>query len=171
MSSKLASGAAVPELTVSRAGGGDIRIGGPRDDWQLVVVYRSRHCPVSKKYLERLDGLFDEFAERGIEVVVVSADDRDQAEADAKEYGWRFALGYDLSIDMMRTLGVYISEPRPQETDRPFAEPALFAIAPDGIAQIIEISNAPFALPDLDGLLTGLTFIQNRNYPPRGTMA
>ena len=42
---------------------------------------------------------------------------------------------------------------------------------PQGRLQIIDISNAPFARPDLDGLLNGLKFIQEKDYPIRGTAA
>ena len=66
------------------------------------------------------------------------------------EEGWRFPVGCDLSPDETRRLGLYIAEPRsPQETDRPFPEPGLFVINPEGQAHIIDISKAPFAQPDL----------------------
>jgi hypothetical protein len=69
----------------------------------------------------------------------------------------------------MRQLGLYISDPRsPQEADRPFAEPALFVINPDGNTQIIDISNAPFVRPDLKSLLKGLQFVVSKDYPIRG---
>jgi hypothetical protein len=72
----------------------------------------------------------------------------------------------------MRDLGLYLSEPRsPPETDRPFAEPGLFAINPDGRLQIIDISNAPFARPDLTAILNGLKVVQERQSPVRGTLA
>ncbi|MFD2029883.1 hypothetical protein ACFSKM_05400 [Ancylobacter dichloromethanicus] len=70
----------------------------------------------------------------------------------------------------MRGLGLYISEPRsPEETDRPFPEPGLFIINPEGRLQIVDISNAPFARPELHGVLNGLKFVQQKNYPIRGT--
>lgn len=73
------------------------------------------------------------------------------------------------SIDEMRQLGLYVSDPRsPQETDRPFAEPALFVITPDGDTQIIDIPNAPFTRPDLKSLLKGLQFVISKDYPIRG---
>jgi hypothetical protein len=37
--------------------------------------------------------------------------------------------------------------------------------------QIVDISNAPFARPDLDGILRGIKRIQELNYPIRGTLA
>lgn len=63
-----------------------------------------------------------------------------------------------------------MSSPRsPAETDRHFPEPGVFVINPEGRLQIIDISNAPFARPDLAALLTGLKFIQAKDYPIRGT--
>ncbi len=71
----------------------------------------------------------------------------------------------------MKTLGLYVSSPRsPEETDRPFAEPATFVIDPEGALHIIDISNAPFSRPDLEGLLNGLKFIRENDYPIRGTL-
>jgi hypothetical protein len=70
----------------------------------------------------------------------------------------------------MRGLGLYVSNPRsPEETDRPFPEPALFVINPKDELQIIDVSNAPFARPDLEALLAGLKFVIANDYPIRGT--
>lgn len=63
-----------------------------------------------------------------------------------------------------------VSDPRaPQETDRPFAEPALFVINPEGDTQIIDVSNARFVRPDLLSLLKGLQFVIGKGYPIRGS--
>jgi len=94
------------------------------------------------------------------------------AETELKEEGWRLPLTCDMSRKQMRELGFCIFDPRsPQKTDRPFAQPATFAINPDGNVQAIDISNAPFARPDLAALLSGLKFIQEKQYPVRGTKA
>ena len=171
MSHKLTAGNSVPQFKLSRAGGGFVDIGGARDAWQLIVVYRGRHCPMCKRFLGALNGRFDEIAGRNIEIVAISADPSDRAEADIQEFGWRFSVGFDMSLDDMRALGTYISEPTsPQETDRPFSEPALFLLTPQGIAQIIEIVNSPFLQPDLAVLVNGIRFIQDRDHPPRGTL-
>jgi hypothetical protein len=44
----------------------------------------------------------------------------------------------------------------------------VFVINPQGQAQIIDISNAPFARPDLKSLLGGLQFVIAKGYPIRG---
>jgi len=64
------------------------------------------------------------------------------------------------------------SEPRSDtETDRPFPEPGLFVVNPKGKVQIVDISNAPWARPDLARVANGLKYLQDNNYPIRGTLA
>ncbi|MBA3597925.1 MAG: redoxin domain-containing protein [Methylibium sp.] len=140
-----------------------------RSGWRSLIIYRGKHCPLCKTYLNTLNEMLAEFDAAKIAVSTLSADSKEKAEAQVTECGWTFPVGYGLSIDEMRQLGLYISEPRsPQETDRPFAEPALFVINPDGKTQIIDISNAPFARPDLKSLLKGLQFVMSNDYPIRG---
>ena len=101
--------------------------------WRLLVAHRGKHCPRCKKYLAILNDMLRAFEDTSIKVAAVCADPRDRAETEAEEEGWCFPVAYDLSLEQMRELGLYISDPRsPQETDRPFAEPATFAINPDG---------------------------------------
>lgn len=168
---KLAAGGVVPAITVPKVGGGEIAIGNT-GSWQMVVVYRGKHCPICRSYLKGLDGLYDEFRAGDTEVAAVSGDPKEKAESEAVEEGWHFPVGYGLTTEQMRQLGHYISEPRStQETDRPFPEPGLFVINPQGLVHIVDLSNAPFARPDLKGVLNGLKFIKERGYPIRGTAA
>ena len=168
---KLAAGAAFPPIAVPRLGGGEVAPAA-LTGWRLVVVYRGRHCPLCKPYLTGLDGLIEEFAAVGVAVMAISADPADKAAADVAQFGWRFPVGYGLGVAQMQALGLYVSDPRsPQETDRPFAEPGLFLINPEGLVQIVDISNAPFARPDLAAIARGAKRIQEMNYPIRGTHA
>ena len=160
----------MPVLALPKVGGGEVTIGG--SGWQMVVVYRGKHCPICRTYLKKLNALINEFGQAGTDVVAISSDPKDKAESEAREEEWHFPVGYDLSPEQMRALGLYISEPRsPQETDRPFPEPGLFIINPEGKVHIVDVSNAPFARPDLDQVLKGLKFIQEKQYPIRGTLA
>ena len=174
MAMKLEAGVRFPEITVAKLGGGNVVLGSPSGDkdWQAVIVYRGKHCPLCSKYLKQLETLIDQFSDLGVDVVVVSADPEEKAQAHIAELGVDLAVGYDLSIKQMQQLGVYISHPRSaKETDRPFAEPGLFVINGEGNLQLTDISNGPFVRPDLEALLRGLKFIRNpeNNYPIRGT--
>lgn len=144
-------------------------IGAPKERWTMLVVYRGRHCPRCKRYLNKLnDMLFDWTAI--MDVIVVSADTKEKAIADRDEFGWKFELGYGLEVDRMRKLGLYVSEPLSEaETKDMFAEPGTFALRPDGSLMLVDISNGPAARPDLVELLDGMKFNIANDRPVRGT--
>lgn len=158
-------------LSFPKIGGGNITVGGTRDNWTLLVVYRGKHCPRCKKYLNILDGMKDDWIAAGFDIAVVSADTEDKAQADITEFGWGFDLGYGLTEDQMSTLGLFVTEPlSPAETDRRFAEPGTFVIRPDGSQILVAISNGPAARPELAELLDGMIFNKNNDRPARGTV-
>jgi peroxiredoxin len=168
----LFAGQAFPKTNVERIGGGAMTLGTPEAgrDWQLGVVYRGLHCPLCKKYLAQLNDLAGQFHELGVDVVAVSGDPQEKAQAMVAEKDLTLPVGYGLSIAQMTALGLYISDPRSaQETDRPFPEPGLFVVNEKGNIQILDISNAPFARPDLESLLGGIKFVRANDYPVRGT--
>ncbi|MEL7527581.1 MAG: redoxin domain-containing protein [Pseudomonadota bacterium] len=171
--SKPAVGQAFPKTTLSRLGGGTVELGTPANghDWQMVVIYRGKHCPICTRYLKELEEIAPELSRIGIDIVAASADPEDRARAQADDAGVSFPVGTDLSVRDMRKLGLYVSDPRsPEETDRPFAEPGLYVVNDEGKLQVVDISNAPFARPALSSILMGLNFIKNpaNNYPVRG---
>ena len=167
---KPVAGDILTPITLPRLGGGEIVIGGVRENWSLVVIYRGKHCPRCKKYLNILDKMRQKWTDAGFDIAVVSADPVEKAQADREEFGWSFDMGYDLSEAQMATLGVCVTEPlSASETDRRFAEPGVFVLRPDGSILLISISNGPSARPDLEELLDGMIFTKENNRPPRGT--
>jgi len=173
-STKFKAGDEFPRFTLPKVGGGELTLGQPLNghDWQMVVVYRGKHCPICSRYLAKLEQLQSEFFDLKVGVLAVSGDPKEKAEHQVKEGSLTMSVAYDLSLDQMRALGLYISYPRsPEETDRPFPEPGLFIVNADGKAQVIDISNAPFARPELEMVLHGLEYIRDpeENYPIRGT--
>ncbi len=168
---KPVAGAILEPFHVARLGGGELAIGGVRDTWSLIVVYRGKHCPRCKKYLNILNDMRQKWTDAGFDVQVVSADPVEKAAADREEFGWGFDLGYDLSETQMASLGLYISDPLSEaETDRRFAEPGVFVLRPDGSLLLAAISNGPSARPELNELLDGMIFTRENNRPPRGTV-
>ena len=165
----LNAGEALPVTTLQLVGGGEMLLGGDAG-WRLLVVYRGKHCPLCKKYLTKLEGLQSKFGDAGASIVAISGDPLEKAESDRAELSLSFPVAYGLSLEQMRQWGLYVSSPRSdQETDRAFAEPGLFLLRPDGNIQIVDISNAPFARPDLETILLGLTMAIEKGYPVRGT--
>ena len=168
---KLTPGSILAPMSFPRVGGGHVSVGGPSDNWTLLTVYRGKHCPRCKKYLNILNDMRDQWAEAGFDIAVVSADPEAKAAADAAEFGWQFDLGYDLSESQMADLGLYVTQPLSEaETDRRFSEPGTYVIRADGSVLLIAISNGPSARPELTELLDGMIFTKTNDRPPRGTV-
>lgn len=168
----LDAGTPFPQIQLPTVGGAMRTLGKPHDghDWQMVVVYRGLHCPICKKYLSQLQEMVSAFYDLGVDIVAVSGDPLGKAKEMVEDQALELPVAYDLSLEQMAQLGLYVSDPRsPQETDRPFSEPGLFVINAQGKLQIVDVSNAPFARPDLDALLRGISFMREKKYPIRGT--
>lgn len=173
---KLAAGAAFPSILATGPDGNEIDIAQAKEgtDWKLVVVYRGWHCPLCTKYLNRLEGFVATLAANGIDVIAVSADSKAQMESHLEQLEISFPTACGLSVEQMQTLGLYISIPRSaKETDHLFPEPGIFVINDQGRVQVVELSNSPFVRPELDSLVSGLSWIRDpaNNYPIRGTYA
>ncbi|MEM7720627.1 MAG: redoxin domain-containing protein [Pseudomonadota bacterium] len=163
-------GAKVKEMSFAVVGRSERRvIGQSKDRWTMLFVYRGKHCPRCKRFLNKLNDALPAWT-AVLDVIVVSADTEEKAAADLEEFGWDFDLCYGMSEAQMRSLGLYVSTPLSDaETTGLFAEPGAFAIRPDGTLMLVDISNGPAARPDLDELLDGMKFNIDNNRPERGT--
>ena len=174
--SKLHAGSPFPMLSVRDSDEALVDISRPAGDadWQMVVVYRGRHCPLCTKFLNKLADFRQRLLEIGIDVAAVSADSKEQLDEHRTRLDVNFPLFHGLTLEQMQDLGLYVSVPRSEkETDHNFTEPGLFVINATGELQVVDISNNPFARPDLDVLVSGLEWIRKpeNNYPIRGTFA
>lgn len=170
---KLHAGVPFPDLEATLLGGEVVKLNKPKQglDWKLVVVYRGKHCPLCTRYLNQLEGYKSALENIGVDLIAVSGDSKSQLEGHLEQLDVSFPLAYGLTVEAMEELGVYISDPRsPQETDHPFAEPALFVVNEVGNIQVVDLSNNPFVRPELGALVNGLAWIRNpdNNYPIRG---
>ena len=171
---KLIAGDKFPEITVKSQDGTDITLGNPIEgtNWQMIVVYRGRHCPLCTKFLNHLEEYKQRLFENQVDLVAVSADSKEQMEDQLRKLNVSFPIYYGLTLEQMKTLGVYISIPRSEkETDHNFAEPGLFIVNEEGNLHVVDLSNNPFVRPELESLASGLEWIRNpdNNYPIRGT--
>jgi peroxiredoxin len=168
-SAKPRVGAIVDPASFAHVDGGTRQIGQPSDRWSILFVYRGKHCPRCKRYLNKLDAALDQWTAK-MDVTVVSADTQEKALADRAEFGWNFDLCYGMTEEQMRALGLYVSDPLSEtETTTRFAEPGTFAMRPDGTLMLVDISNGPAARPDLEELLDGMIFNIDNDRPIRGT--
>lgn len=169
---KLMAGDVFPQITVKSLDGTDVTLGQPTEgtDWQMIVIYRGRHCPMCTKYLNKLERFKEQLFDIKIDLVAVSGDSKEQLESHLEEIDASFPIYFGLSLEQMKELGLYISIPRnEQETDHNFAEPAHFVLNEKGQIQVADISNIPFARPELSTLVSGLAWVRENNYPIRGT--
>lgn len=163
------AGKQLPPFVVNTPTGQSLKLGGETNGWQLLIVYRGKHCGRCKPYLNQVEAMQERWNAAGFEVIAISADTAEKAAADISEYGWSFPVGCDLDEATMHALGLYVSDPlSPDETERRFAEPAVFCLRPDGTIQIAAISNGPSARPDLEALLDGMIFTIENEKPARG---
>lgn len=162
-------GVAVSSTRFAHVDGGTREIGGISERWSMLFVYRGKHCPRCKRYLNKLNAMLPKWTEK-MDVIVVSADTKEKALADCEEFGWSFDLCYGMTEAQMRELGLYVSDPLSEaETTARFAEPGTFAIRPDGTLMLVDISNGPASRPDLEELLDGMIFNIDNDRPVRGT--
>lgn len=164
---------AVPDFTVPLIDGGQFqlsqRLG---DNFTLLLFYRGLHCPICKMQLRELQRKLSDFAERKITVVAISMDDKERAQKSADDWDVNdVLLGYGLSEDLARNLGLYISSGRPG-SDEPeiFSEPALLLVKPDQTLYFASIQSMPFTRPPLDQLLQGIDYALANDYPARGEL-
>ena len=159
-----------PDLIVDTLGGGrfDLAAETP-ENFTMVVFYRGYHCPVCKGYLQKLNGLVDRCEQAGFSVIALSMDNAERAAKSAEE--WELSdlkIGYGLDEATARGWGLYISKAIKDVEADIFCEPGLFWIRPDGRLYLIDISNMPWARPDVEFLLSKVSFAMENNYPARG---
>lgn len=165
-----------PEIKVPKLGGGTLQLGEASDgyDWQMIVVYRGKHCPICTRYLREVSEVIASLKDLRIEVVAVSADSEARAQDQIAEVSPDYPVGYGLTMEQMQALGLYISSPRHGiYVEGPFAEPALFVVNEDRELRMVDISNVPFLRPQLPSLLSGLKFMRGmtETFPANGTFA
>ena len=166
---------AAPDLEVRTTDGGTWRLSEQSpENFTLVVMYRGLHCPICSRYLKDLDNKLGDFAEVGVEVIVLSSDTEERARQ-AKE-DWKLdnlTVGYGLGLDAARNWGLYISEgigttSSGFEEPALFSEPGLFLVRPDGTIYFGSVQTMPFARPAFAEILGATKFVLERGYPARG---
>lgn len=163
-------GKEVPRLIVDTVNGmvWNLRDQKP-ENLTLAVFYRGLHSPECKLYIEELNSKFDEFREKGINIVCISADNESLSEKTAIEWDVeKLTIGYDFSIEDARLWDLYISKGINDSEPDTFFEPGLFLIRPDSILYSASIQSMPFVRPDLEALLKTIDYILDKDYPARG---
>lgn len=173
MTTSLTPGTAFPEISVDRLGGGQITTSGFDAPFMTVLnVYRGLHCPRCQRQLGGLLAEMDTLNSLGAKLVAISTDPEDRAAKAAEEWGLGgIDVGYGLSIETARSLGLHISSSIADKETEFFAEPGVFLIGSDGVLWGSVVGSSPFMRPDAAQILDALSVIKERSYPARGTVA
>ncbi len=165
----------VPDFAVPTVGGDSWTLSAQSSrNFTMVVFYRGYHCPICARYLGDLDKKIAEFDEQGVTTIAVSSDGRERAEQARTD--WKLEsvpIGYDLSLDMARKWGLYISTSRGKTSagiEEPplFSEPGLFLVKPDRTLYWATVQTMPFARPHFAEVLGAVKMVLERDYPARG---
>ena len=168
----------VPNIELNLVGGGTWSLKDQTpENFTMMVFYRGLHCPVCSMQLKELERMKEEFAEIGVNVVAVSSDTQERAEAAKAD--WKVPnidLAYGLTVEQARSLGLHRSAGRGKtsigiEEPAEFSEPGLFIMRPDQTLFYACISTMPFARPSFKELLGSLNFSIANNYPARGELS
>jgi peroxiredoxin len=143
----------------------------------LLAFYRGAFCPVCRAWLADLDRLVPEFERRGVSVIALSCDRREDAEKAVKEWHLRnLRVGYRLEVEDARRAGLYISEGRGVNPGTGlkepmlFAEPALLLVRPEGELYAAWVQSTPYARVHLAEVLAAVDNFIAKNLPePRGS--
>jgi len=173
MSQKLTPGAQAPDLKLPLVGGGTFDLAGEKpDNFTMVLFYRGFHCPVCKGYLAGLVSLLGDYEAAGFSVVAASMNGQDLAEKAANEWELgKLRVAHSVTVEDAKNWGLWISKAFKDVEADIFTEPGLFWIRPTGELYLADISNMPWARPDLGNLLSKVPYALENNYPARGTYA
>lgn len=144
------------------------------EHFTMIVFYRGMHCPVCRGYLQDLNSKAEEFASRGVNILVASSDSQERAEQVAREWSiGNLTLAYGLTLDKAREWGLYISSGRGKtsigiEEPALFSEPALYLVRPDSTLYFGTVQTMPFARPVFADILKAVDFVIAKDYPGRG---
>ena len=164
-----------PNLALPLLGGGEFDLTTDGSERGTVVCfYRGLHCPLCATYLQELERLTPDFAERGVKTVAVSSDGEDRTEQMADKVGTSaLRMAYDLPLAKAREWGLYISTSRGKtsigiEEPALFSEPGLFLVNPDQTLYYMSVQTMPFVRPHFKELLGAVDFAIDKSYPARG---
>ena len=139
------------------------------NEMNIIIFYRGLHCPVCKEYLVSIQNQLDDYSDANASVTVVSMDSEEKAKKTQFDWGlYKLNIGYNLSLDDAKKWGLFISKSIKDTESDIFCEPGLFVIKKDGSIYMVNISNMPWARPDLLTFPANLKFAQDNKYPVRG---
>jgi peroxiredoxin len=114
--------------------------------------------------LAEINTKIDALEASGIDVVAVSADPVDVTAPLVAAKGLKFPVASGLTEENMRTLGVYVSDPKDYQPQKyRFSEPGYFFLTKDNIIKYICIASHPMGgRINIDALLAGINWSEEQ---------
>jgi peroxiredoxin len=114
--------------------------------------------------LAELNSKLDALKAANIDVVAVSADPVDVTAAFVAAQGLKFPVACCLTEEYMRTLGLYVSDPKDYQPQKHrFSEPGYFFLTKDNIIKYICIASHPMGgRISIDALLAGVNWSEEQ---------
>jgi len=146
------------------------------DNFTLIAFYRGYHCPKCRDQLQDLQNHADKFAELKTNIVAISMDPDDRREKSVPEWGIeKFDLLNGFTIDQAKEWGLHLSVSRGKtsigvEELQQFNEPGLFLVRADRTLFASWVQTVPAGRPQPADLIGFITFVLDKDYPPRGTL-
>lgn len=108
----LQNGDLFPSLAFVRAGGGQIHLPGDlAGGFGVILFHRGSWCPYCNAQLAEFARAADKFAEDGVKIISVSADDREKSEALVDKHNLGFPVGYGADARAVSTAtGAFVNE-------------------------------------------------------------
>lgn len=143
------------------------------DKYTLVVFYRGLHCPICKKHLQALSKNISAFKKEGVsEIIALSGDTKEKAIEAKEKWGLTdLNLGFEQSTKSMSEWGLFISKSIKDSEPHFFGEPGVFLIDKESKIFSSATCSMPFARPQIEDLLSGIKFMNENDYPRRGTIS
>ncbi|WP_405604982.1 redoxin domain-containing protein [Polaribacter sp. Asnod1-A03] len=159
-----------PELTIDLVNGTKWSLHEQKpENFTMIIFYRGLHCPVCKKQLEQLKKKMNDFNERGVNVIAISADSEERAKKAYDEWDIESVpLGYNLPVEEGRKWGLFVSKAISDKEPKEFLEPGLFLIDNENKVYWESIQSMPFGRPEFKDVLNGIDYILKEGYPARG---
>lgn len=140
------------------------------EKYTLLFFYRGLHCPVCKKQLNEVQDHLEDFTDRGINVIAISMDSEERAKKAGKDWEVEsLPIGYGLSEEKARKLGLFISSAISDKEPNTFSEPGIFLVNKNNELYFSSVQSMPFARPSVKDIIKAVDFIEKENYPARGT--
>ena len=109
----------------------------------VVVLYRGRFCPTTKKFLTAWQDFYPRIQDLGAELIAMSQETPENSAWLRDQYDVKFPLLSDPKIEISKQYGVYVSTRR---DGTEFGEPALVLLDKDGQVAYSVISSGPKGL-------------------------